>query len=299
MGKEYKQILPFNTDELVSEQFGELPLSIIRPKRSDNTNWKDKGAFLEPIEEELRRSNDADYLPGLGFSEFHAGLAEFIVRYWSLPGSVIVDPFAGRATRAVVSSTLNRRYFGYEISPRTYNRVIEHLQKQNSTAKIYLSDGILMQHTSLSSADLIMTCPPYWNIEKYEDVENQLSSEPSYDSFMNRISTLSTNMMGVLKPGAFCCWVCADFRVGGKLLSFHSDTIDVFQKAGLLLHDTVIIHNDSPFAALQAGKVASKRYTSKIHEYLLVFRKPGNYIVPDYCYIEKSVKPTSKFFSFQ
>jgi hypothetical protein len=35
-----------------------------------------------------------------------------------------------------------------------------------------------------------------------------------------------------------------------------------------------LIKNFSPFAALQMGKVAAKRYTSKIHEYLLVFRKP-------------------------
>jgi len=41
------------------------------------------------------------------------------------------------------------------------------------------------------------------------------------------------------------------------------------------------------------AKVAAKRYTSKIHEYILVFRKPGDYIVPDYCsenIIEKETK---------
>ena len=37
----------------------------------------------------------------------------------------------------------------------------------------------------------------------------------------------------------------------------------------------MIMKNISPFAALQAGKVASKRYTSKVHEYVLVFRKEG------------------------
>jgi DNA modification methylase len=30
-----------------------------------------------------------------------------------------------------------------------------------------------------------------------------------------------------------------------------------------------------PFAAVQAGKCAAKRYTSKVHEYCLVFRKGG------------------------
>jgi hypothetical protein len=35
------------------------------------------------------------------------------------------------------------------------------------------------------------------------------------------------------------------------------------------------MENVSPFAPLQMGKVAAKRYTSKVHEYVLVFKKPG------------------------
>ena len=42
---------------------------------------------------------------------------------------------------------------------------------------------------------------------------------------------------------------------------------------GLTCHDIMVVENISPFAPLQAGKVAAKRYTSKVHEYALVFRK--------------------------
>ena len=43
----------------------------------------------------------------------------------------------------------------------------------------------------------------------------------------------------------------------------------------LSLHDTIIMENQSPFATLQLGKVAANRYTSKIHEFILVFKKGG------------------------
>ena len=36
--------------------------------------------------------------------------------------------------------------------------------------------------------------------------------------------------------------------------------------------------NDTIFAALQMGKCASKRYTSKVHEFILVFRKEGELV---------------------
>jgi hypothetical protein len=35
------------------------------------------------------------------------------------------------------------------------------------------------------------------------------------------------------------------------------------------------MENQSHFASLQLGKVAANRYTSKIHEFILVFKKEG------------------------
>lgn len=298
--RKYKSILPFHENAKVADQFGWLPLSIVDPTKDSKAKWEH--AYIEQIEEEKRRSDDSEYLPGLGMSEFHAGLCETIVKYWSLPGSHIVDPFMGRATRAVVSTALNRTYEGYEISPNTHKRVTEHMKEIGLSANLYLDDGTLLRHTKDETADLVMTCPPYWNIEKYEDVDGQLSSTESYEEFMKMITTCGKNIARVLKPGAFCVWVCADFRDWGgknKFYPFHADTINTFTNdAGLLFHDIVIIKNQSPFAALQAGKVAAKRYTSKIHEYVLVFRKAGEYEVPEYCTVNPINENAEKFFEF-
>ena len=124
--KKYTQVLPIRTDCRIDEQFGWLPLSVIEPTKESKAVWSE--AYLDDGENESRRSNDAEYLPGLKFSEFHAGLAEQILRYWSMKGSVVVDPFAGRATRAVVANKLGRQYEGYEISPSTYKRSKEHFK---------------------------------------------------------------------------------------------------------------------------------------------------------------------------
>ena len=52
----------------------------------------------------------------------------------------------------------------------------------------------------------------------------------------------------------------------------------MFTKSGLKLHDIIVMKNDTIFAFLQMGKCASKRYTSKVHEYILVFRKEGELV---------------------
>jgi DNA modification methylase len=269
----YKKVLPFSDDMKVKDQFGWLPLSVVEPDKASKIKWKD--AYLDDGMKEKRRSDDAKYLPGLGFSEFHAGMTENILMYWSMDNSVVVDPFSGRLTRAFISSKMGRKYYGYDISPTTVKRVKAHLEQHDSDATIYCDDGCKMKQTPDDFADLVMTCPPYHQLEKYESVDGQLSDIKKYSEFLDMIELCGANIKRVLKPGGFCVWVCGDWREGGKFRNFHSDTIRLFEKAGLITHDVMIMKNISPFAALQAGKVASKRYTSKVHEYVLVFRKEG------------------------
>ena len=71
MSKEYKKVLPLKDDVKVVDQVGWLPLSVIEPSKKSKTRWKN--AYLNDGLSEKRRSDDSEYLPGLGFSEFHAG----------------------------------------------------------------------------------------------------------------------------------------------------------------------------------------------------------------------------------
>ena len=299
--KKYTQVLPIRTDCRIDEQFGWLPLSVIEPTKESKAVWSE--AYLDDGENESRRSNDAEYLPGLKFSEFHAGLAEQILRYWSMKGSVVVDPFAGRATRAVVANKLGRQYEGYEISPSTYKRSKEHFKKLGVSPKLYNLDGLFLAKNDNDSVDLVFTCPPYHDIEKYESVQNQnqLSDCASYEEFCRHIKCSGYHINRVLKPGAFCVWVVGDWRCpkGNGFRSFHSDLISLFTQEKLIHHDTIIMKNISPFAPLQAGKVASKRYTSKIHEYIMVFRKQGEYEIPEYCEQDELRVNSNKFFNYE
>ena len=268
----YKNILPFNENERVVDQFGWTPLSVITPTKASKSNWED--AYLTAYEE---KRGVCERLPnGLMMSEFHAGLCENIIHYWSMVGDVVVDPFAGRLTRAFVTSSLGRAYQGYDVSPTTVEKVREELIRHDlHDTQIILGDGCEMKETPNDSANLVMTCPPYGDIERYESADGQLSDIRQYDKFIERIKVCGDNIERVLKPGGFAVWVCGDWRRDGKYRPFHSDCINMFTESGLNLHDVIVMKNDTIFAALQMGKCASKRYTSKVHEYILVFRKEG------------------------
>lgn len=299
--KEQKKLLPTREDVSIKNQFGFRPLSIIKPNAASKEKWK--CAYFDDGEFDIRKNYHV-YKQGqiveAKMSEFHAGMAEHIIRYWSMPGAKVVDPFAGRATRAVVTTMLDRDYYGYEITPKTYARNIEHFKKLEINPTLYNSDGTLLSETNDNFADMIFTCPPYFNIEKYESVEGQLSDIKTYDSFMDMIRICAQNCFRVSKPGSFCVWVVGDFRVNGNLCDFHGDTTKVFKEAGYDYHDIIIMENISPFALFTQYQSACKRYAPKTHEYVLVFRKPGEYIIPDYCYdsMTESEKAANKFFEF-
>jgi len=284
------KLLPIREDINVKDQFGFLPLSLIKPTKQSKEKWSE--AYFDDGDIQIRKVSGGA-IKELKMSEFHAGIAENIVRYWSLPGAKIVDPFAGRVTRAVVTNRLGREYHGYEITPNTYKRALAHFDKLGISPNLYLSDGTKLLNTPDEFSDLILTCPPYYNIERYESVDGQLSDSKTYGEFMEMIDVCAENCYRVARPGSFCVWVVADFRDGGNLIDFHGDTTQSFKKAGWLYHDIIIMENISPFATLTQYQAACKRYTPKTHEYILVFRKPGEYIVPDYCsenIIEKETK---------
>ena len=64
----YNQILPIRKDCRIDEQFGWLPLSVLEPSRDHREQWK----HILMMEFISKRSKDAENLPGLRFSEFHA-----------------------------------------------------------------------------------------------------------------------------------------------------------------------------------------------------------------------------------
>ena len=259
----------------VKEKYGFLPTSVWHTQK--DKFWvdliQDKGDIT------TRRGKDCKYLPGLKYSEFNPTTAERIIKYWSEKGDLITDPFAGRTTRGLVSIYLERNYEGYEVAQQTFQGTIQKLQNlppnlltNYGKFKIWNEDGCKMEKTLNETADLIFSCPPYFNLEKYEDSPNQLSSIKTYEDFLLKIKECSQNCFRILKPNKFLVWVVADFRKDG-FKRFSKDSIEIFEKANFIHWDTVIEVLNSPLVWCQIGKCEKQKYTSKQHQYILIFKK--------------------------
>jgi DNA modification methylase len=213
-------------------------------------------------------------------SEFNPAVAKNIISFWSNDGDIVLDPFSGR-TRAIVSYAMNRSYVGFEVSKDVvnymYNRFedIGILNNQNFNIDIINDDCVNVKNYLDGKVDLVFSCPPYWNLEKYESCPGQLSDTSEYSVFLKRLKQRSRESADLLKVGGFMCMVVGDFRRRGAYIKFHSDLLSEMEDfKDMELHDVICIQN-IPFhtAAFYFGSSKRTKRTAKAHEYLLVWRK--------------------------
>jgi len=208
----------------------------------------------------------------LGYSQFLPELAEYLLTHWSKEGDEVLDCFAGR-TRAIISRLHNRNYTGYEIAPNAYKLITNRIDCRktllNTETVINIINADSHTISDENKYDFIMTCPPYFNIEKYDSVPNQLSDYSDYYQFLLRITEIYKKCHTALKNDRFAVFVVGDFRIDGKFHTFGLDTVNCLKKAGFEIWDFIVreINCNVSVRLLQS---MSFRRTVKKHEYVIV-----------------------------
>lgn len=215
-------------------------------------------------------------------SVFPAPLAEWILlRYAGPSGGHIIDPFAGGPPRGVVAALMGYSYTGYDIRQEQIDENIRTLGSMGlgGSTTYHCANGCSLEKTADESMDCSITCPPYYDLEQYSDLPDDLSNLDSYEAFDSEMLLCARHLYRVLKPGVFACIVVGDFRVGEKkeeneLINFTGDTITNFRNAGFFYWQDVILSKNFASAAVRASTSWAGKKLIPRHEHLLVFRKP-------------------------
>ncbi len=234
------------------------------------------------------REGTAKYFDGAGertvftatTSYFNPYLAKVVYQSYSQKGDLVFDPFAS-TIRPYMAVQTERRYIGCEIRKEEVDKI----NKILSPFSFLFGDNVKVIHKdcrefeSEEQFDLVFTCPPYWNHEKYSDLPNDLSNINDYKSFLCEMEKVGRVCNRVLKRDKFCVIVTADFRdysEGRKnierLVPFTSDIIRVFESAGFYLYDKIVVIKPLGTAPSRT-KMWNNRKTVRIHEDVLVFKK--------------------------
>ena len=271
----YKKNLFYDCgDKSMKARLGFLPSSLWKPDISITKFLKELINDKSQARETLN-SNRSDRRHGVNngkCSVFNPQLAQMILAAYAPMHGKIYDPFGGGGTRGYIATKMGYDYTGVEIREEEYNRVLAQMKEWNLNFKFILADSI--RYRPNESFDFIYTCPPYYDLEVYSDMEEDLSNAPSYMEYLNMLQKVLKNCYDVLKKDSFAVFVVGNFRnKKGELEHLNGDLITKAKEVGFKLWDELIWMGASNVALTRCGKFEKNRKSVRMHEYIIILKK--------------------------
>ena len=135
-------------------------------------------------------------------------------------------------------------------------------------------DSVDLTELAPGEYDLIFTCPPYGDLERYSDAPQDLSTM-DYEHFKAAYSCILTQAVAMLKEHRFACIVVGEFRdKKGFQRGFVAETIRAMTSTGMHFYNEAILLNNSGSAAIRAKRIFEpSRKLVRCHQHVLVFVK--------------------------
>lgn len=222
------------------------------------------------------KKNEAGKILSAGVSLLDPVMAEIVCRWFGLENCKTFDCFAGDSVFGYVSAYLGNDFTGVELRPEQVS--LNNERVEGMTARYICDDGQnVARHIAPASQDLLFSCPPYFDLEKYSDLENDASNQDSYEDFIKILENAFKSAIGCLKENRFAVIVVGDVRdkKTGYYYNFVDDVKRIFKESGAALYNELILIETGASTALRAPRYMESRKVAKMHQNILVFYK-GN-----------------------
>lgn len=208
-------------------------------------------------------------------STFDPVLAEVMISWFSAPGDRIFDPFAGGSVRGMVASFLDRQYLGYDIrSEQIEENRAQALALSSRTCEPVWECRDSRFTPPSETSDLVLTCPPYYDLEVYSDDPCDLS-RMTPEGFEEALEDVLRQAVEGLHPDRFIVIVVGDVRSpsGCYRLLPHKVGL-IMTRLGCTLYNDMVLLQEPASAAMRAFRfMNASRKIAKCHQNVLVFVK--------------------------
>lgn len=230
---------------------GQWPWSVLH---TDAKHWQTRKTWWRgQIDDLAGRENVEIFRHGVsgrhhrisgGKSRFDGFLTELLYTWYSPAGGHVLDPFAGGPTRGTIAHLLGRTYHGWDLSQAQIdaNRAQAARHPDIEPPVWEHGDGITGLRSHPETADFVLTCPPYHNVEKYTDHPQDLSAM-TWPDHLAAVQAAWDAIATALKPDRFAAWVTGDLRnpSTGQARLLPERTALAAENAGLKVINTHII----------------------------------------------------------
>ena len=198
------------------------------------------------------------------YSPFPEEVARICYELYLRDCKTIFDPFAGWGERHRYAKEYGKEYTGFDVNPIAIQHGSDHFTVNNE-----LADS---ESAAFPLFDGLITCPPYWNLEKYTD--HGIDAAPTWEIFLARYEAIFDKAWQAAKDGATFCVMVGDWRKGGIYYDIAHQTRKIFEQLGATTIDDVVISRKA-VSKIKIMLPQAKRlgYSVKVHESLMVFKK--------------------------
>ncbi len=225
---------------------------------------------------------------------FPTMLTTRLIRCFAAPGDKrVLDPFMGSGSTLVSALSLGKQGIGFEIN-EAYIRLAETrlarrpLIGETLEPMVYHENAAQVEQIlGPESIDLCITSPPYWDIlaqkrtadykevRDYGDTVGDLSRIHVYEDFVDAVIQVFHGVYTVLAKGKYCIVNVMDLRKKDKFYPFHCDLATGMQHIGFIWDDAIIWDRREEYNNLRCLGYPYVFRINKVHEYLLIFKKPS------------------------
>ena len=204
------------------------------------------------------------------YSPFPEEISDLCYQFFLRDAKQIFDPFAGWGERHVKAKEWDKEYTGVDISETAIERAFEEFGVVNICADSLNYD--------IHEFDGLITCPPYWNLERY-DGDGNLSHSKTWEQFLVGLHDIFEHCYAAARPDATFCIMAGDWRKSHKYYDLEYEICGMFKSFAADIVDKIIVSRKK-VSKIKIMLPQAKRlgYSVKVHESLLVFRKPSGAI---------------------